>query len=74
MSELRVFEEVPEGGRCLLCGTGKDGKCMLIGVDGTESGSLQEALPIHMNCIGLAIPRITADRKRLYLQIPQETD
>jgi len=49
--DLRFFEHCPPGSSCFLCGKNTDTPCVLIGVDGTSDGSIEEAQPIHLRCL-----------------------
>ena len=50
---MRTFEHFPKERKCGLCGTNKDGRWMLVGVDGTGDGNLEEGIPTHVDCIKL---------------------
>ena len=50
MNEMRTFEHFPEVSKCPLCGTSDDSECLLIPIDGTESGGNCEAQPFHLEC------------------------
>ena len=47
----RTFEHFPPGSHCPLCGDSEDGECVLIGINGTESGKYIEAIPFHLSCL-----------------------
>ena len=47
----RTFEHFPHDKHCPLCGTNQDEACTLIGVDGTQDGGIEEALPVHVVCL-----------------------
>lgn len=51
LADIRYFHHYPEDASCFLCGTRKDEPCVLIGVDGTGDGSIEEAIPIHLKCM-----------------------
>lgn len=51
LSGLRFFEGFPPGDRCFLCGKDDNIACILIGIDGTSSGNIEEATPVHMRCM-----------------------
>ena len=64
-----TFEHFPADTTCPVCGTSDDGPCVLVGIDGTSDGSIQEAQPTHLACalatnynprIGLLYRRIKA--------------
>lgn len=48
---MRTFEHFPDTATCPICGTNKDGECRLIGIDGTGDGSIEQAQPIHVECL-----------------------
>lgn len=50
---MRTFEHFPENFKCLLCGTNEDKPCVLVGVNGTQEGNIEQALPVHVDCINL---------------------
>ena len=52
---MRVFDEFPDRSICPICGTNKKGKCVLIGVEGTQEGRNIEAQPFHLECIELLV-------------------
>ena len=47
---MRTFESIGEG-KCLICGTSKKGKCFLAGKDGTAKDRIEEAVPVHVECL-----------------------
>jgi hypothetical protein len=47
---MRVFERFPDTDICRVCGTNREGKCVLVGIDGTSDGRIQEAIPLHLEC------------------------
>ncbi len=38
---------------CPVCGTNDDKETVLIGIDGTEEGNIQQAAQFHLDCINL---------------------
>jgi len=50
---MRTFEHFPEDVICKLCGTSEDKPCCLCGIDETSDGHIEEAIPIHVDCINL---------------------
>lgn len=48
---LRTFKMFPPNALCPICGTGSEGECFLVPVDGTDDGNICEAKPIHVKCI-----------------------
>ena len=65
---MRTFEGIGEG-NCKICGTGDPGKVCLIGIDGTGDGSIEEAVPVHIDCIEL---RYHPELNLLYQQLKKE--
>ena len=48
---MNTFEHFPDTTECPVCHTNKDGECVLIPVDGTEDGSIEQAKPVHVECL-----------------------
>jgi hypothetical protein len=48
---MRAFEHFPEDAKCPLCGTNKDKPCFLAGVDGTQKDDIEQAIPVHVECL-----------------------
>ena len=52
LSDIRYFEHYNQNGDpCFLCGTHRDEPYILIGIDGTGDGKIEEATPIHLKCM-----------------------
>lgn len=51
LADIRYFQHYPDNASCFLCGTRRDEPCVLIGIDGTTSGRIEEAIPIHLKCM-----------------------
>lgn len=49
---MRTFKK-PGSIPCIICGTSKDGECILIGKDGTVEGNNEEAVVVHLDCLQL---------------------
>ena len=49
---MRIFKSIGQS-KCVVCGTSKEGECALIGIDGTQDDGIEEALPIHLDCLEL---------------------
>ena len=47
----RTFKHFPEDLECIVCGTSKDGECVLIPKDNTSDGNVCEAVPVHVSCL-----------------------
>ena len=47
---MRTFKSIGKG-KCLICGTSKAGECFLAPQDGTSDGNIEEAQPIHLECV-----------------------
>jgi len=62
---MRVFDEFPERDKCPICGTNKKGKCVLIGIDGTQEGKNIEAKPFHLECIELNVKFVKPCDRRI---------
>ena len=65
---MRTFESIGEG-KCLVCGTNKTGKCFLAPKDGTSDGSIEEAVPVHVECLDKI--RYSKDIGVLYMNIKE---
>lgn len=50
---MRSFPSMPTGSICPVCGSNEDKECVLLGIDGTQSGRNIEAQPYHLECIDL---------------------
>lgn len=46
----RTFEHFPDGIECIVCHTSEDKPCVLIAMDGTADGNIEEAKPVHVDC------------------------
>jgi len=44
---VKQFEHFPAESSCFLCGKKTDSPCVLIGVDGTGDGRIEQAEPIY---------------------------
>jgi hypothetical protein len=44
-----------DGFTCPICGTADDKPVTLIGIDGTQEGSIMQAKQVHMECLELRI-------------------
>ncbi len=49
----RQFKGFPKNDKCKVCGTNDDKPCVLVGIDGTSDGHIEEAIPIHVDCVKL---------------------
>jgi len=61
----RVFPHHPAGTICPICGTDRDCESVLVGIDGTGDGSIEEAQPTHLGCL-LAAMRYRRDMGAYY--------
>ena len=48
---MRTFKHFPDSKRCVLCGKSHDTECVLLPIDGTADGGLEEATPVHVECL-----------------------
>lgn len=48
---IRYFLEFPEDKICPICNKKENDYCVLIGIDGTGNGSIEEAQPVHLHCL-----------------------
>jgi hypothetical protein len=51
LEQTHYFEHFPEQVKCPICNTNTDGLSVLIGVDGTSDGGIEEAKPVHLTCL-----------------------
>lgn len=51
LAGVRFFAHYPKESSCFLCGTNQDMPCILIGVDETASGGIEEVEPVHIQCM-----------------------
>lgn len=47
---VRFFSEFPEMATCPVCKTSNPGYCVLLGIDNTSDGSIEEGQPTHLHC------------------------
>jgi len=54
---MKQFEHPNMGNdwKCPICNTNEDKPIVLMGVDGTEDGNIEEAEQIHLDCINLRL-------------------
>ncbi|RMG79791.1 MAG: hypothetical protein D6707_07535 [Bacteroidetes bacterium] len=48
-----MFEHFNQTTNCPICNTNKDGKAVLIPIEGTEDDGIMEAMQVHLDCIDL---------------------
>jgi hypothetical protein len=63
---MRIFKNFPQDDICLICGKNTAGACSLVGMDGTQEGNIEQARPVHLNCIEL---RLSAQTTILYQRV-----
>jgi len=49
---MRTFEHFPKDHTCKICGTSEDKPCILAPIDGTFNDGIEEAEPVHVDCLG----------------------
>ena len=49
--KLNQFKYFPKNAVCLICKTNDNKACMLLGIDGTDKGSIEQAMPVHTECL-----------------------
>ena len=59
---MRVFPKFNQSTVCPICGTNKEGEAVLIAVEGTQDGSVCEALQMHLGCVNLHVGRSVNQR------------
>lgn len=62
------FEHFPEDKKCPICGQNTDSPCFLMPLDGTDKGSICQALPTHVSCVNDSVDRmrISSDKTVVY--------
>lgn len=63
---MRTFEHFPETATCPICGKNEDKECRLIGIDGTGDGSIEQAQPVHVECLMAAEWRFNKTYATIY--------
>ena len=48
--EIRYFKKFPKDSTCPICQTNDQDYCVLLGIDGTAEGGLEEGKPVHLHC------------------------
>lgn len=69
---MRTFEHFPQESKCPLCGESTDKPCTLIGIDGTSDGSIEKAIPVHVECLHEAEYRINQKVGIIYTRVEAE--
>ena len=64
-----IFKEFNKSTNCKICGTNKDGKGVLIPIDGTEKDGNAEAEQVHLDCINLRLALVDNSSNCLVYQI-----
>ncbi len=47
----RTFKSFPRDKACPLCGDSRDMECTLVQIQGTEDGTICQAMPVHVACL-----------------------
>ena len=47
----RVFQSFPPDINCPMCGGNEDEQCILVPIDDTVDGNVEEAIPVHLGCL-----------------------
>ena len=50
---MKIFENFNQNSNCPICKTNKEGKAVLIPIDGTNKDNISEAIQVHLDCIEL---------------------
>ena len=50
---MKIFDKFPKQVKCPICGTNKEGKSVLIIINGTINERIAEARCYHLDCIEL---------------------
>jgi len=51
LKNIRYFKGFPQDDKCFMCGKNDDKPCVLVGVDGTQKDKIEEAKPVHVECL-----------------------
>ena len=67
---MRVFDHMNQSGKdvCPICKTKKDEPVVLIAVDGTADGNLEQAIQVHLECLKL---RFFKGERIIYQKVPE---
>jgi len=57
MKIFKHFNQHEYARPCFICGLKKDGKTILVAMDGTEQENTEEAMQIHLDCINLQVKK-----------------
>lgn len=67
---MRIFERFNQDTKCMICGTNNEGKAVLIGMDGTQRDSIEQAQQVHLDCISLRMAKPTdGSSERIIYQV-----
>lgn len=67
---MKLFKKFNPATLCPLCHTKHPGRAVLIPLDGTRDGRIEECMQVHLNCIHLRMTRVGSDQI-LYQRVPQ---
>ena len=48
---MMTFEHFPDDKLCPICKLSRDLPCILVPIDGTEEGNIEQANPVHALCL-----------------------
>jgi len=54
---MRVFSEFNSYTACPICGTSNKGQSVLIAIDGTQKGNIEQAEQVHLDCLSLRMSK-----------------
>jgi len=63
---LNIFEKFNTTSICKICGTNKDGKSVLIPINGTKNDGIVECEQVHLDCLDLRCI-LTEDETTYYI-------
>ena len=49
--DVRYFNEFPKDLKCPVCGKSDKDYGVLIGIDGTSEGNIEQAAAVHLHCL-----------------------
>ena len=70
--KILYFTEFPEDMKCPVCGTSDKDYCVLIGIDGTTDGHIEEGCPVHIHCLINKNLRYAKEHNLIYQRLKNE--
>lgn len=70
---LRIFEHFNTSSVCKICETNKDGRAILIPIQGTEDDGIVACEQVHLDCLNLRMI-VCGDESFIYQNLPKGKD